>query len=47
MNKQTTPSSQNSPKEEKNAQQSVMLEKLKFEVGQEMGLYPKENNKNS
>jgi hypothetical protein len=28
-------------------QQSAQLEKLKFEVGQEMGLNPKEKNKNS
>ncbi|MDD3365195.1 MAG: hypothetical protein PHZ03_09465 [Syntrophomonas sp.] len=47
MKKQPTPSSQNRPKDEEIMQQAVMLEKLKFEVGQEMGLSPKEKNKNS
>ncbi len=27
--------------------QQAILEKIKFEVGQEMGIYPKEKNKNS
>jgi len=47
LKKQPTPSSQNSSKNSETVQQAVMLEKLKFEVGQEMGLYPKEKNKNS
>jgi hypothetical protein len=47
LKNQPTPSSQNSPKDAETMQQTVMLKKLKFEVGQEMGLYPKEKNNNS
>jgi hypothetical protein len=47
LKKQLAPSSKNSSKDEVTMQQTVMLEKLKFEVSQEMGLNSKENNKNS
>ncbi len=47
MKKQPTPSSQTSSNDEELKQQTAILEKIKFEVGQEMGLNTKEKNKNS
>jgi len=47
LKNQLDPSPQNSPENEEIVQQAALLEKLKFEVGQEMGINPKEKNKNS
>ena len=47
LNEQPTPSSKNDLQEAEKSPQPVRLDKLKFEVGQEMGFFPTEKNKNS
>ncbi len=47
MKKQFNQSSNQDRQETGKKTKAVRLDKLKFEVGQEMGLYPKEKNKNS
>ncbi|MDD4802676.1 MAG: hypothetical protein PHF24_07035 [Syntrophomonas sp.] len=47
MQEQSAAKTEHNSEKETRDSQALKLKKLKFEVGQEMGIHPQENNNNS